>query len=89
MAGRKGKIEEQIDTFNQELQQAKAAADEWARQLKRDTEAKVEGLQEKAAKARGEAKSQINARIDQLRRQYQNSVAKQKNENSENGQRDF
>jgi len=45
-------------------------------QMKRETEAKVKALQEKAAKAQGDAKAAINARITQLREEYERSETK-------------
>ena len=42
----------------------------------RQTEAKVKALQEKAAKAKGDAKTAINTRITQLREQYERSETK-------------
>jgi LPS O-antigen subunit length determinant protein (WzzB/FepE family) len=48
----------------------------WAQQIKRETEAKVQALQEKATQAHGKAKENIKARIDQLRKRYEDSAAK-------------
>ena len=46
-------------------------------------EAKVQVLQKKAAKAQGDAKASLNAQIGQLRKQYEDSVAKLRNVTAE------
>lgn len=83
MSGEKTKIQAQIDTLDHKLQKMMTEADQQAQQLKRETEAKLQSLEQKAAKAQGEAKKRINAQIDQLRQQYENSVAKLKNMEAE------
>jgi|SRR5271157_229545 len=75
-ADRKAGIQAQIDGLTQKLQGAETEAEQYAQQIKRETEAKVQVLQKKAAKVQGEAKASIDARIGQLRKQYEDSVAK-------------
>ena len=82
-ADRKAKIQTQIDALTQKLQGAETEAKQYAQQIKRETEAKVEVLQKKAAKAQGDAKASINAQIGQLRKQYEDSVAKLRNVTAE------
>lgn len=79
MSDEKTDIQTQIDSLNQTLQQAKTQADQIVQQMKSDTEAKVQVLQQQAAKAQGDAKACINTEIDQLRKQCESSVAKLRN----------
>jgi hypothetical protein len=44
-------------------------------QIQSETEAKVQALQKKAAKAHGDAKAAIDARVNQIREQYEQSAA--------------
>ena len=83
MEDRKEKIRAQIDTLSQKLKTAEAEAEQQAQQLKQDTEAKVQVLQKKAAKAEGAAKAKINVQINELRKTADASVAKLKSAMSE------
>jgi uncharacterized membrane protein len=83
MEDRKEKIRAQIDTLSQKLKTAQTEAEQQAQKLKQDTEAKVQVLQKKAAKAEGAAKTKINAQIDELRKIADASVAKLKSSMSE------
>ena len=78
-ADRKAEIQAQIDGLTEKLRKAETEAEQYAQQFKRETEAKVQELQKKAAKAEGDAKASISAQIGQLRKQYQDSVAKLRN----------
>jgi uncharacterized membrane protein len=82
-ADRKTKIQAQIDGLTQKLQGAETEAEHYAQQIKRETEAKVQVLQKKAATAQGEAKANINVQIGQFRKQYEDSVAKLRNVTAE------
>jgi uncharacterized membrane protein len=79
----KAKIQAQIDGLTKKLQKAKTEAEQYAQQIKSETEAKVQVLQKKAAKAQGDAKASIAAQIGQLRKQYEDSVAKLRNVTAE------
>jgi uncharacterized membrane protein len=83
IADSKAKIQAQIDSLSRKLQVAQTEVERWAEQIKRETEAEVQVLQKKAAKAQGEVKASINARIDQLRKQYEDSVTKLRNVTAE------
>ena len=78
-ADRKAEIQAQINGLTEKLRKAETAVEQYAQQFKRETEAKVQVLQKQAAKAEGDAKASINAQIGQLRKQYQDSVAKLRN----------
>jgi hypothetical protein len=54
------------------VEQAKRRSEE----IRRETEAKVQALQQKAAKAQGDAKAVLNARATQLREEYERSEAR-------------
>jgi uncharacterized membrane protein len=82
-ADRKTKIQAQIDGLTQKLEKAESEAEHYAQQIKRETEAKLQVLQKKAAKAQGDAKASLNAQISQLRKQYEDSVAKLRNVTAE------
>ena len=49
------------------MQQVQAAVE----QIRNETEAKVQALQQKAAKAQGESKAAIEARRDEIEKKYQ------------------
>jgi len=78
MEDRKQQIRAQIDTLSQKLKTAETEAEQEAQKLKQDTQAKVQVLQNKAAKVQGGAKEKINAQIDELREKAEISVAKLK-----------
>jgi len=52
------------------LQQARQRSE----QIKNETEAKVQALQKKAAKAQGDAKAAIDARVTEMKKQYEQWV---------------
>jgi uncharacterized membrane protein len=76
---RKAKIRNRIDTLDKKLQARLAAIDTRAEQIKRETDAKVEALQRKAAKAHEQAKTNFNARITEIRHDYEDRVARLRN----------
>ena len=68
---RKAKLQAGIDTLNAKLQEKLDQAKQRSEQIKGETDAKVQALQQKAAKAQGDAKKAIDARIAQLRGEYE------------------
>jgi len=56
------------------LQQARQRSE----QIKNETEAKVQALQKKAAKAQGDAKAAIDARVTEIKKQYEQWVERAK-----------
>jgi archaellum component FlaD/FlaE len=56
------------------LQQARQRSE----QIKNETEAKVQALQQKAAKARGDAKTAIDARVTEIKKHYDQWVEQAK-----------
>jgi uncharacterized membrane protein len=75
-AERKAKLQAQIDELNARLEKKVEEQRAWSEQRRRETEAKLKALQEKAAKAQGDAKAAINTRITQLRGEYERSETK-------------
>jgi|SRR5579872_599995 len=70
-AERKAKLQARIDALNAKLQEKLDQAKQRSEQIKAETEAKVEALQKRAAKAQGDAKKAIDARITQIRGEYE------------------
>jgi hypothetical protein len=70
-AERKAKLQARIDSVNAKLQEKLDQAKQRSEQIKGETEAKVQALQQKAAKAQGDAKKAIDGRIAQLRAEYE------------------
>lgn len=70
-ADRKAKLQSKIDSLNAKLQTKLDQARQRSEQIKSETEAKVEGMQRKAAKAQGDAKKALDARIAQIRGEYE------------------
>jgi len=63
----KAKLRAKIDALQGKLQAKMQQAKEQSARDRNETEIKVHGLEEKAKKARGEAKAKIEARIDSIR----------------------
>jgi len=78
-AEHKAKLQAKIDKLNAKLQQKVAEARQRSEQIQNETDAKVKALQDKAAKAQGDAKSAIESRIAKMREGYNQSKAKLKN----------
>jgi len=74
-AERKTKLQAKIDQLNAKLQKKLDEATQRAEQIKRETEAKVEALQKKAAKFEGEIKAATEKRVKEIREQYDHAVA--------------
>ncbi len=73
-AERKAKLQAKIDHLNTRLQAKLQLAKQRSEQIKNETEAKVQALQKKAAKAQGDAKAAIDARVTEIRKKYEQSV---------------
>lgn len=70
-AKRKAKLQAQIDTLNTKLQQKLDQANQRLAQIKSETDAKVQALRKKAAKAQGEQRAAFESRIAQIQGQYE------------------
>jgi uncharacterized membrane protein len=70
-AERKAKLQAKIDSLNAKLQQKLDQANQRLEQIKSETDAKMQALQNKAAKAQGNRKAAFDARIAQIRAEYE------------------
>ena len=70
-ADRKAKLQARIDGLNAKLQEKLDQAKRRSEQIKSETEAKVQALQKRAAKAQGHAKEAFNTRVTQIRGEYE------------------
>lgn len=70
-ADRKAKLQAKIDNLNAKLQTKLEQAKQRSEQIKAETDAKVQALQKRAAKAQGETKKALDARIAQIRAEYE------------------
>lgn len=77
-AEHKAKLQAKIDGLNTRLQAKLQQARQRSEQIKNETDAKVQGLQKKAAKAQGDAKVVINARVTEIKKQYEQWVERAK-----------
>jgi uncharacterized membrane protein len=77
-AEHKAKLQAKIDQLNTRLQTKLQQARQRSEQIKSETEAKVQALQKKAAKAQGEAKAAIDARLTEIKKQYEQWVERAK-----------
>src|SRR5208282_2296015 len=68
----------EIDQLNTRLQAKLQQARQRSEQIKNETEAKVHALQKKAAKAHGDAKAAIDARVTEIKKQYEQWVERAK-----------
>jgi len=68
---RKAKLQARIDALNAKLQEKLDQAKQRSEQIKGETEAKVKSLQERAAKAQGDAKRAFDSRVAQIRGEYE------------------
>jgi len=78
-AERKAKIQARIDSLNAKLQTKVDQAKQRSEQIKSETEAKVQALQNRAAKAHGDAKKAFDSRIAQIRGEYEERSKKLRN----------
>jgi len=70
-AEHKAKLQAKIDSLNTRLQTKLQQAQQRKEQIQNETEAKVQALQKKAAKAQGDTKVAINARVTEIKKQYE------------------
>jgi uncharacterized membrane protein len=70
-AERKAKLQARIDALNAKIQEKLDQAKQRSEQIKGETEAKVQALQKRAAKAQGDAKQAFDARVVQIRGEYE------------------
>jgi uncharacterized membrane protein len=73
-AEHKTKLQAKIDQLNSRLQNRLQQARTRSEQIRNETEAKVQALQKKAAKAKGDAKAAIDARVTEIKKQYEQRV---------------
>jgi hypothetical protein len=77
-AEHKAQLQAKIDQLNTRLQTKLQQARQRSEQIKNETEAKVQALQNKAAKAQGDAKAAIGARVTEIKKQYDQWVERTK-----------
>jgi len=70
-ADRKAKLQTQIDSLNKRIEAKLARAQARSQQVTREFQARVQALQQKADKEKGDAKAALEARITKLREDYQ------------------
>ena len=78
-AERKAKLQARIDALNGKLQEKLDQAKQRSEQIKGETDAKVHSLQQKAAKAQGDAKRAFESRVAQIRAEYEERSRRLKN----------
>jgi len=78
-ADRKAKLQAKIDHLTTRVQHKLEQAKQQAEQIQSETEAKVQALQKKAAKAQGEVKASMEARMARIREQYEQAASKLRN----------
>ena len=67
----KARLQAKIDRLNTRFQAKLQQARQRSEQIKDETEAKVQALHKKAAKAQGDAKAAIDARVAEVKKQYE------------------
>lgn len=77
-AEHKAKLQAKIEQLNTRLQTKLQQTRQRSEQIKSETEAKVQGLQKKAAKAQGDARAAIDARVTEIKKQYEQWVDRAK-----------
>jgi uncharacterized membrane protein len=77
-ADRKAKIQSKIDQLNAKLQKKLDQATQRSEHMKLETEAKVDALKKKAAKSQGDIKATMEKRMQEVREQYNQAVARLK-----------
>ncbi|HEV7965982.1 MAG TPA: DUF1269 domain-containing protein [Candidatus Acidoferrales bacterium] len=70
-AERKEKLQARIEALNGKLQEKLDQAKQRSEQIKGETEAKVQALQNRAAKAQGDARRALDARVGQIQGEYE------------------
>jgi len=74
-ADQKAKLQAKIDKLQQKLQAKLQETKQRSEQQRKEAEAKIEALEKKAAKAKGEAKAALEARIVSIRKELTKSEA--------------
>ena len=77
-AEHKAQLQAKVDQLNTRLETKLQQARQRSEQIKNETEAKVQALNEKAAKAQGDAKAAITARVTEIKEQYAQWVERAK-----------
>ena len=75
----KAKLQAKIDKQEENLKNKMEQARKRLAEIKKEQDAKVEAMKKKASKASGDTKAAINARVTQIRREYQRSRKKLEN----------
>jgi len=78
-ADRKAKLQTKIDTLNSRLQQKLQQAKQRSEQIRSENDAKVQALQARAVKARGDIKAKLEAGIAKMRQEAETATSKLKN----------
>jgi uncharacterized membrane protein len=76
---RKAKLQAKIAKLKEKRQKKREQSEQRLEQIKKEHDAKVRALKEKAAKAHGETKAKIDAQVTRIREGHQQTVAKWKN----------
>ena len=77
-ADRKAKLQTRIDTLNSRLQQKLQQAKQRSEQIRSESDTKVKALQARAAKARGDIKTNLETRITRMREEAERATSKLK-----------
>jgi len=77
-ADRKAKLQTKIDTLNSRLQQKLQQAKQRSEQIRSENDAKVQALQARAVKARGDIKAKLEAGITKMRQEAETATSKLK-----------
>lgn len=72
----KAKLQAKIDKLKEKREKKIGYVKQRTEQIEKERDAKVQGLKEKATKAHGERKAVIEARVTQIRKQYQETLTK-------------
>ena len=75
---RKAKLQVKIDKLKADRQKKKEHAHQRSEQIRKEYDAKVQSLKEKAAKAHGAAKATLEARMAEMKKNHDAAVSKWK-----------
>jgi uncharacterized membrane protein len=75
-ADHKAKLQAKIDNLNAKLQHKLEQAKQRSEQIKSEADAKVQALQKKVARAQGDAKAAMDARMTRIREEYEQAASK-------------
>jgi uncharacterized membrane protein len=73
---RKSKLQAKIDDLKEKRQKKKDQAQKRSGQIRKEYDAKVQAMKEKAAQAHGKPKAALEARVAELEKEYQQTVSK-------------